>query len=103
MMLKLCELVMIALVTIGLASTVGCKSDCEKAVDKALTFLQDEAKEEAATPEGRKPVLEACAKLPPEAQKCLVEAADQAAFTKCITDGVKKAADTPPEAAERRK
>mgnify|MGYP004090068619 CR=1 FL=1 len=91
-------LVFIAMTIIGVACSAGCKSkgDCEKAVDKALTFLQGEAQKEAATPEGRKPVLEACAKLPPEAQKCMVEAADQAAFAKCITDGAPKAPNTNP-------
>jgi hypothetical protein len=88
----------IAIAIIGLACSAGCKSksDCEKAVDKALTFLEGEAKKEAATPEGRKPVLEACAKLPPEAQKCMVDAADQAAFAKCITDGASKAPNKAP-------
>ncbi len=77
---------MILIGCVALACTIGCKSNCETAVDKALTYLDGEAKKAAELEASQKAALESCERLSPKTQKCLADAADAAVSTQCLAD-----------------
>ena len=74
---------------IGLTFATGCKSDCEKSYENAISILEGEkdipkeAIEKMKGDDGKKEILKECEKMSDDEVKCAIEAKDMAALKKC--------------------